>query len=265
MFEVLGGNSLQQFILTCEKEDQRLNRKIGIFFNAWLMERLPAQLVDMFHQGNENPFSLYVEVRRERVRFVVNVIDDSLANAFRDILFTPTMTSLKFKQLKDIVFKVVERSERHLSQATLSRIFYQDEENGRFNIQVITPTAFKSQGRYQYLPDLRLFFQSLMRQYNHWFEGQDHIDVELLDEICKRTQITGYRLHTERYEIHNAFLMGFCGNLVVQCRGTQTLKNYVQMLLIFAEFSGVGAKTSLGMGGIRLRERNEKQSGKKKD
>lgn len=256
---------MQQFVLTCEKSDQRLSRKIGVFFNAWLMERLPAQLVDVFHQGNENPFSLYVDTNRERVNFVVNVIDDDLAGAFREALFLPTLTSLEFKQLRGIEFKVIAKNERQLSQATLSQIFYQDEAEGWFNLQVITPAAFKSQGSYQYLPDLRLLFQSLMRQYNHWFEGQDHIDVELLEEICKRTRITGYRLHTERYEVHNAFLTGFCGNVVLQCRGTQTLKNYVQMLLNFAEFSGVGAKTSLGMGGIRLRERNEKQSGKKKD
>lgn len=42
--------------------------------------------------------------------------------------------------------------------------------------------------------------------------------------------------------------------MTLVCHGSQTLTNYVAVLLKFAEYSGVGVKTSMGMGAIKLLE-----------
>lgn len=47
------------------------------------------------------------------------------------------------------------------------------------------------------------------------------------------------------------------GRLTFKVQGAQTLKAYVKMLLTFGEYSGLGMKTSLGMGGIKLEERKD--------
>lgn len=217
------------------------------------MERLPSQIVESFHQTGDNPFSLSVKGDRSAVFFVVNSLSDEVKEAVSEILLDKSLTSLEFEKLTGITFEIEERSILNLSYSQLSRLFYGEDVKGWFNVQFVTPTAFKSQGEYQYFPDLRMIFQSLMRKYNHFFESSDKIDFELLDEICKRTKIMGYRIHTQRFGVHNAYITGFQGNIVISCRGSQTIKNYVAMLLKFGEFTGVGVKTSLGMGAIQLK------------
>ena len=85
------------------------------------------------------------------------------------------------------------------------------------------------------------------------FEGTEHVDVELLEEICRQTKITGYRVSSSYYPVHNVRIPGFIGEVRFKCRGNQTLRNYVAMLLHFAEYAGVGIKTSMGMGAVSLK------------
>ena len=42
----------------------------------------------------------------------------------------------------------------------------------------------------------------------------------------------------------------FIGNIDIYIRGPQTMTNLVNLLISFAKFSGIGIKTSIGMGGI---------------
>jgi putative CRISPR-associated protein Cas6 len=45
--------------------------------------------------------------------------------------------------------------------------------------------------------------------------------------------------------------------LTFKITGPNTLKAYANMLLKFGEYSGLGMKTSLGMGGLELEERKD--------
>ena len=133
-------------------------------------------------------------------------------------------------------------------------MFYKQDADSLQELQVVTPLAFKSQEEYYNLSDVSFFFQSIMQKYNSIFEQTQYIDIDMLDEICSKVRLVNYSVNSRRYYIHKAYINGFCGRLVFYCKGTQTLANYVAMLLRFAEYSGVGVKTSLGMGAIKLKE-----------
>jgi CRISPR/Cas system endoribonuclease Cas6 (RAMP superfamily) len=42
--------------------------------------------------------------------------------------------------------------------------------------------------------------------------------------------------------------------MTLRLHGPDTLARYVRFLLRFGEYSGVGIKTAIGMGGIRIKE-----------
>lgn len=52
------------------------------------------------------------------------------------------------------------------------------------------------------------------------------------------------------------------GKITIKIRGTQTMTNFANMLFKFGNYSGVGIKTSIGMGAIYA---NQKQRRRKID
>ena len=50
----------------------------------------------------------------------------------------------------------------------------------------------------------------------------------------------------------------FIGKITIKLTGTKTMTNFANMLFEFGEYSGIGIKTSLGMGCIKLNERGRK-------
>lgn len=255
---------LKQYVLTCAKTIPRTDRKLAVFLNGWLMEHLDSDLVERFHQTGDNPFSIYIDEQPTMANMVFNALDTEMETIFDELLLNPNLQKFEFVSATQKEFVILNRTVRILTEKDLSRQFYQGGAEGWYDLKIISPITFKSQGYYQFMPDVRLFFQSLMRKYNQAIEKSEQIDIDLLDEICKKTQVVSYRLRTQRYFIHSGFVTGFLGNLTFRCHGSQTLKDYLGAMLSFGEFSGVGAKTSLGMGAIKLKNQKEENNGKAK-
>lgn len=52
----------------------------------------------------------------------------------------------------------------------------------------------------------------------------------------------------------------FVGSLTLHAAGPQSLRGLVAMLLSFGEASGIGVKTSMGMGGVQLLQNASKSN-----
>ena len=52
--------------------------------------------------------------------------------------------------------------------------------------------------------------------------------------------------------MENFRIPAFVGNIRIKIKGTIASKNLINLLLDFGTYSGVGLKTSLGMGGIDI-------------
>ena len=154
-----------------------------------------------------------------------------------------TLLQIKEVSLNDLPKLSVEKVEiQELGADKLLEIFNSEDNQSYFLIIFETPTGFKSQGSYVIFPTMRLIFQSLMQKYGRLVENQPEID---------------YRLETSYFRVHGQRIPAFRGRLTFKVQGAQTLKAYVKMLLTFGEYSGLGMKTSLGMGGIKLEERKD--------
>ncbi len=56
-------------------------------------------------------------------------------------------------------------------------------------------------------------------------------------------------------------LTGFMGTIRIQIKGSDTIARYIRLLLRFGKFSGVGIKTGMGMGAIKMLERSVNSEG----
>lgn len=123
-------------------------------------------------------------------------------------------------------------------------------------VKTILKDAFKQRGNYVFFPDLHCLFQSLMNKYDA--AAGDHImlDEETLEQLCANAQIVRYDLKSVSFSLEGVRIPSFIGKITIRMNGTKTMAGFANMLIEFGTFSGVGIKTSLGMGYIRqIKER----------
>ena len=70
---------------------------------------------------------------------------------------------------RELRLKVCERNLKEISYDTLIENYYFEEQPRNITIKFCSPTAFKSQGNYIFMPTVRLIFQSLIHKYDTFF------------------------------------------------------------------------------------------------
>ena len=116
-----------------------------------------------------------------------------------------------------------------------------------------SPTAFRSQGRTVLFPTSRLVFGSLLSRWNSY--APLPLDTALLEPLEMGIDVDRYTLQTQmqdfgRYQLQ----VGFVGQCTFGVRKDVATEVVWGMLLLaaFAFFAGVGYRTTMGMGQVRL-------------
>jgi CRISPR-associated endoribonuclease Cas6 len=153
---------------------------------------------------------------------------------------------------------------KELTKEDLAKSFYSDpviasggaaRQSNDFEVEFLTSTSFKRTGSYEFQFDFGLFWQNLAMKYGYVFEQDKEVPAGLVEELVKHSKMLSYSLRSHYYNIGGKVMTkvpAFLGRMKFKVTGAGTLKNYARMLLQFGEFSGVGIKTSMGMGGFCL-------------
>ncbi|MDE7307747.1 MAG: CRISPR system precrRNA processing endoribonuclease RAMP protein Cas6, partial [Lachnospiraceae bacterium] len=72
------------------------------------------------------------------------------------------------------------------------------------------------------------------------------------------SEIVQYQLKSIFYCIGKNKIPAFIGQITVKVNGPQLMVNFANLLFRFGEYSGIGIKTAMGMGNIKLLERDKK-------
>lgn len=125
----------------------------------------------------------------------------------------------------------------------------------RFRLEFCTATAFKSAGESQILPTVRLILQSLILKWNGCFpqcqiedEGGEGLEALSAGLVCRE-----FSLRSAEYPLKGVKLPGFVGEMVLENHLKGFHRELANALLLFSGWSGIGMKTTLGMGGVRCR------------
>lgn len=125
----------------------------------------------------------------------------------------------------------------------------------RWRFDFDTPTQFGwKEGHIQVMPLPRLVFGNLAGAWRA-LTGEDH--VEAVEQFVHEHVIFGdHDLHTERLVIKNKPHPGAIGhaNYLLTCDPNHLLARSLNMLAALAFFTGLGRKTTMGLGQARLKE-----------
>lgn len=211
---------------------------------AWLLDQIPEEAAEQFH--NQEQYSITQYLDRNHI-WTVNLVGKKAAALFGGVLDHTDGILLHTDALSvsEREYSVVDKAEDFLRQG-------QEISCRRSVIQFVSPAAFKQAGRYAIFPHEDLLLQNLIMKWNKIFPNYPLEDADMLAEMKKGLHIVDYSLRTDRFPLKNTAIPSFYGKIFVEARLPIVLQEIWNALLCLAPYSGIGIKTTLGMGGVQV-------------
>ena len=238
------------------KSKSRITRDMSSLFHGAVLEMLDTEYVHKLHCSSVNPYSMYLSFEEEEVYLNLMTLTK---DAYDRIIFN-RLDRLDGFDLRHngIHIEVEEHMLESQGRKTLLKDFYKECLSSQITVEFCTPTAFKQRGKYLFLPDIRCIYQSLLNKYEETDEDFAFKDEDTLFHLTEHTHIKGYRLKSVPFPLEGINIPGFVGELRLSLSAPKPLINLANILFEFGTYSGIGIKTSMGMGGIRLHKGGKK-------
>lgn len=220
-------------------------------FQGVLFERIDPEYADQLHTQNLHPYSQYIYKDEDKLYWVINTLDKESYDRIIQNLMEPEFTSFTIDK-GDIGVKILNKTVQVLPKEDLLSELNNVSTERNVSFSIRTPMAFKQKGSYVCFPDLRLIFQNLMNRYSSVSANMVMMDEDTLFQMVDNCQVTRYNLRSVLFPLEGTTIPGAIGYLKIRIKGSQLMAGYARMLFRFAEFSGIGAKTGMGMGAIQL-------------
>lgn len=239
------------------KAKDSLDKKLynlSVYLNGWLMEKLEPSYVDYLHHSEAIVYSQCVYKVEDLFIWEINILDEEKGREIISLLEASDLPDISIKAYDNQTFEVVDCFVSVLNKKNLADCFYRTKDAKEIHLNFLSPTSFRQNKSYVFFPDTRLILQSCLMRYQRIFESEKEINEEFLQELCDSMQVKSYNIRSTSMKIHNYYIPGFQGKMRYRLIGNTTVNNYIRMLFAFAEFSGVGIKTALGMGKLSVSE-----------
>ena len=218
---------LSSLRLKLNVECAQISYRQGSLFHGAIMEILNSEYADELHQSQLHPYSQYLESDSNGyVYWVVNCTNRKAS----DNILSPLLKldSVFIKKLNREI-RFVDKTYREDEYQKLTGSFYNERASRYIDLKIKSPLSFKKNDEYTIFPDLRNFYKSLMNKYD--------------ERSCG-------------FPLEGVMIPSFWGSMSLKISGAQTLINFAHMLFRFGEYSGIGIKTSMGMGAVAVIENN---------
>ena len=216
-----------------------------------LMQRLDPSYVEKLHVSGSHPFSQFVTENEDGLVWTIHTLNREAYDHLMQAVSAETFESV-FLEHRQETLHVVRKEQVDYSYEDLIKTYYFGTSGRSVKLKFLTPASFKQGGEYVIFPSVRLLFQSLMNRFDAFSPDNSVASEELLSEFEAYARISAYRLRSVDFSLEGVRIPGFIGEITIRINGPQQLANLGNMLLRFGEFSGVGIKSALGMGGIAI-------------
>lgn len=237
-----------------KKDDKiRLNLNAGSLMQGALMELISPDYAEYLHQNALHPYSQYIYKDRARQCYVwkISALDKDAKTEIID----------KIKDIKTIHLKHNNTILKTKSAKIIKEISYRDLANEymtkneaakKFVVKFVTPATFKSQRVYINFPYIHNVYSSLLTKWNTFSKEVSLQDTDTQNHLINYTHMAGYKLRSTKFSMESVKINAFLGEVCLFVKGPLTLVSIANLLFAYAEFSGIGAKTATGMGGVRV-------------
>lgn len=236
---------------TCE---EKINYNIGSSLHGLLMQMIDSEYAEYLHNNALKPFSQCINKIQQPNTYLWQISTIN-KNAF-ERLITPILNFNKntLTLTKNNIELNVQKKTIHstITYEELANKCFEENNKNKIKLKFITPTTIKVNGDYQLFPDLKTFYPSLLNKWNTFCSEISLDDEETKQHLINYSKIVDYKLRSTRFYMEKVKINSFMGVVDIRFFGPQTLTNISNLLFKYSEYTGVGAKTALGMGGVRI-------------
>lgn len=214
-----------------------------------LMEQIDTGYAGRLHEQGRKPYSQHLAGGKVKQWSVSTLTEEAYQNIILPLL------DGRFREFdiekKQMHVNICKKELKTLSYQELMNEFYEKPCSRHISMEIVTPASFKSHGRYINFPDMHYIYQSLMNKYSAVSEDMDMYDEETLGQLAEATSIVQYQLRSAAFFLEGVKIPSFLGKMCIRVNGTETMARYARLLMRFGEYSGIGIKTAIGMGGMK--------------
>lgn len=243
---------LSRLSLLLENEHtKKVTISMSSVFHGILMEIVGEETAAWLHGNPVNPYSQYIQYEEHTLRWTILTTTEEAKKRIIDPFMQETISQV-YLSYHDITLKITDKHCSIMEKDCFLQQQYFTNFDRYFTIRFLSPASFKSKGSYRNYPTLHWIFQSLMHRHDYVDEENRIFDADVLETLEQRCHISNYRLRSACFSLEGVKIPSFLGSITICVRGNQSLVNLVNYLLMFGEYTGVGIKTSMGMGAVQV-------------
>lgn len=241
--------SVIELQLTASEKIQ-FHYSMGSLFHGALMGIIDTEYADYLHTMQLRPYSQCLYYDRDRSSWIwrLSTFDAQAAEQVLTQAISLDKLFLRAKQAEvNITGGEVVREMTY--QELLDKHFAHTNDTRRIKLEFLSPTSFKSDNAYMIYPSERLVVGSLLNKWNAY----SNVKLEennLLEDLRGEVYTAGYNLRMNSFSIEGTWIPAFKGMLTIGLKGNIMANRVIRLLCEFSQFSGIGIKTALGMGGV---------------
>lgn len=233
--------------LKSTQENNKIKSNFAYYLYAILLENCPNSFATEIHNTGFTPISHKLLIKDDKILWKVTLFNDAIS-ILGDVLLNKKEWFIK---KENIVLSTVDVQCTTITADDLFKYKYDS-----IKLNFVTTTAFKSQDIIHNIPSNHFIFQSLFKKWNMAFPEAiiEDDDQEGIETIARHMIIKNFILKDSTYRLKGQSIKGFQGNLLLTPHNKMDNfhKELAFALLLFSEYSGIGIKTAMGMGGITV-------------
>ena len=231
----------------------KIVQSIGSVLHGVLMELVGTDYAGQLHEAGLRPYSQYVYFDKDRKQYIWRfsaVTADAINRIVRPMLEMPEKIFLKQKRghlyIKDRTILEETSYDDLIHKFLRSDVFYTQAK-----LQCMSTTSFKVDKQYTIFPEAFRIYRYLLRQWNQ-FSTFGMLDTDsILGDLEASVFIRDYNLRMGIYGLEGVKIRGFRGQVIMQFKRNEELQRVLALLSYYSQFTGLGIKTALGMGGVK--------------
>lgn len=245
--------STVEFVLDWQDET-KATPQLGSVFHGLIMESISPEYAGRLHEQTLRPFSQNIRFDKSRnlTVWTIHTLTEEASEEIHGVFYPQNrIYELRRRQKR---FKIIDRIEvrQQSYKAFADSHILEGYPKKQLHIQLITPTTFKSGGGYIMFPTSKQIMESLINRWNAFSPVFSIGDAGEIDQFLDSVRISKYHLRSTSFSLEGIIIPAFWGDLTLEVEGPEIRRRIIQLLIDFGQYSGIGIKTALGMGGYQI-------------
>lgn len=219
-------------------------------YGVW-MDVLKPEYADYVHETH--PMNQFLTVNRtnpDTALLTINLLTVQAAEYMLPVLkntrqYHLTKHNCTLSAREPVIIIITE-------EELVNSYFTSPQYSNRVTLQLMSPTTFKTNSHYAIFPTPELIIQSTVAKFNMLGLSVNVEDELAVQQLMENTMITNYRLNSTRYYFKDTRIQSFVGSVTLCIHGSEPMVRLFSMLMGALRYTGLGIKTSLGMGGVEI-------------